>query len=51
MFHLENEILKKYEIFFFKPSPLLSALRIKIAYFIETTRIKLQIIRLTAPIH
>jgi len=34
-----------------KPSPLLSALRIKTAYFIETTRIKLQIIRLTAPIH
>lgn len=36
---------------FSKPSPLLSALRIKIAYLIETTRIKLQIIRLTAPIH
>ncbi len=33
------------------PSPLLSALRINIEYFIETTRIKLHIIRLTAPIH
>ncbi len=36
---------------FVRPSPLLSARRIKMAYFIETTRIKLQIIRLIAPIH
>jgi len=51
MSHLWKIIIFNFKNELNLPSPLLSALRIKSAYFIETTRIKLQIIRLTAPIH